>query len=792
MGLKETSPLTTEIDGLDSGLGEAPPTCDKKMYSPTKLENVSLQPAFIPEKDDHSDLQKPSKKKAKKDLESDRILDQRQKKSLEKVAEWLMKVPSEQSLELENPEEDGEDSDSCSTTSTIDLEQLHCETNPTKGRAKALEDQVFGAIYRRERRRKEIVKSTEAALEMVCFNLSVKNTSEDKNRDDKEEKHLIRVQEKNTSSNILKGEIEVLEDRRGILQPTHMSENDKNKDEVPHLLSVIEEEQPETNMKRRTRSTLQRVDSDLLMCIQKKPENTEQNRSTQRGSRNIKSEKAKSARTSKPLVMDTVENVETSSKIRPRLEEVQVHIENYPSSDDQEVPLDTSTKRSRRLQFFTKEDNGKEKSSSSVPEKEHDSKYPNFECEILDNVKSADYKEQKRRADRNGCIYSQDIKEIENIDSGEATSLRPEEDTKRAPSGVPNTETLFQTACSVTVVPNSAVITLAESTYQLPNTVQLLTELGEIEHEQKNDSEQDTEQLVKSFKATKRKSFHLGGGPDLKRSCLLVQENNQSAGAEENQYVCSADQSAPKHMEPVVAEITDNQVLFDSHNMSGSDLILPSYLPSLKRKASGPYSGCSAEGSNCVSASSPLSPNVESKHVVQSSCPLVPTEGDSAICFATEKPSQLSESQADFMMEDTRSRTLLHSIDADTSKELLNAQSSLAPNGLEMPVPNREMTYSQGSRELSTCRKRTKAQKLDSSSDSSDCAEEEFPCLAKHFNETAPPGDHAIHPPACPSPDCVNSSQASVDLFGTPNECKFKVLVYFLSYQKIVNVFCCC
>lgn len=740
MGLKDTSLLTTELDGLDSGLGEAPPTCDKKMCSPPKPENVSLQPAFIPDEDDQSDLQKPSKKKAKKDLESDKILGQRQKKSLEKVAEWLMKVPSEQTLELENPEVDGDDSHSCSSTSTIDLGQLHCETNPTRSSAKALEDQVFGAIYRRERRAKKTVKPTEEVLERVCFNLSVKDTSEDKNSDEKEEEGLIREQEENTSSNILKGEIEVLGDCRRILEPTLMSRNDKNKnDEVPHLVSVIEEQQPETKVKRKTRSTLQHIGSDLLTCTQG---NTEQKRSTQRGSRTIKS-----ARKSKPLVLVTVEDVETNPKVRLRSEEVQVHIESYPSSDDQEIPVGRRCRRSRRLQVFTKEDkNMKEKSRSSVPGKEQDSKHPNCEWEILDNGKS-DYKEQKLRADRNGCVYSQDMAELENMGSSEKTSLTPEGNTKQALSEVPNTETLFHTACSVAVVPSSAEIALADSTKQPPNTVPFSTQLAEIEHEQKNDSEQDTEQLVKSFKATKRKSFRLGSGPDIKRSRLSVQENNPSAGAEEN--VCSADQSAPNHVEPVEAEITANQILFDSQNMS--------------------------EGGDCVGASSLLPPNRESKHAVQSSCPLVPTEGDSAICFPTEKPSQISESQADFVIGDTQSSTSLQSASADTPQEPVNAESSLTPHGLEMPVPSRETAYSQGSRELSTCRRRTKAQKLDSSSGSSDCAEEEFPCLAKIFNKTAPPGDHVILPPACPSPDCVSSSQASVDLFGTPNECKFKV-----------------
>lgn len=745
MGLKDTSPLTTELDGLDSGLGEAPPTCDKKTCSPPKPENVSPQPAFIPDEDDQSDLQKPSKKKAKKDSESDKILGQRQKKSLEKVAEWLMKVPSEQTLDLENPEDDGDDSRSCSSTSTIDLGQLHCDTNPTRSSAKALEDQVFGAVYRRERRAKKTVKPTEEALERVRFHPSVKDTSEDNNGDEKEEEGLIREQEENTSSNMLRGEIEVLGDCRGILEPSLMSGNDKNKkDEVPHLVSVTEEPQPETRVRRKTRSTLQHIGSDLLTRTQ---ESTEQTRSTQRGSRTVKSEKAKSARKSKPLVLVTVESVETDPEVRLRSEEVQVHIENYPSSDDQDAPLGRRCRRSRRLQVFTKEDkNMKEQSRSSVAGTEQDSKHPNCEWEISDTGKPPDYKEQKLRADRNGCVYIQDVAELENMDSSEQTSLRPEGDTEQALSEVPKTETLFRTECGVAVVPSSAEGALADATKQPPNTAPFSTQLAGIEHEQKNDSEQDTEQLVQSFKATKRKSFRLGSGPDVKRSRLSVQENNQSAGAEEN--VCSADQAAPNRVEPVEAEATANHVLVDSQSVS--------------------------EGGDCVGASVPLPPNLESKRVARGSCPLAPTQGDSAICFPTEKPSQISGSRADFVTGDTRSSASL-----DGPQERVNAESWLTPDGLEVPAPSREPAPSQASRELGTCRRRrrTKAQKLDSSSSSgsSDCAEEEFPCLAKIFNKTAPPGGPVILPPACPSPDRVSSSQASVDLFGTPNECKFKV-----------------
>lgn len=780
MGLEDTSPLTTEIDGLDSGLGEAPPTCDKKMYSPRKLEKVSFQPALIPDKDEHPHLQTPSKKKHKKVLEPDKILDQKRKKSLEKVAEWLMKVPSEQSLELENLEEAGDDSDSCSSTSTIDLGLLRCESNFLRARGKALEDQVFGAIYKRERRGKGIVKPTEAALEMVCLNRSDKNTSEDKSRDDKEEVHSIREQKQNTSSNILKEAIAVLEDCGGIVEPTYMSENDQNnKDEVPHLVSDIGQQQPETIAKR-TRSSLQQVDSDLLKCTQKKPEDTGKKKIAQRGSKGVKSEKSKSARMSKPLVLVTVEKLDTSPKIRLQSEEVDIHIENYPSSGDQEVPLGRCTRRSRRLQVFTKEDDKKETSRSNVPEKQHNSKYPNFECEIVDNVKSQDCKDQTQQVNRNGCIYNQGIQEIENMDSGErASSLRSEEDTKTSLSEVPNTKTLSETARCVTVFPSCAGLAPAEPTNQPPNTVQLVTELAEKEHEQQNDSEQDTEQLVRSFKATKRKSFHLGSGPNMKRSHLLVQENTQSPATEENE---NDYESSPKRVQPMMAKITNSQVLNDSQNMFGRDLISASCSPILTRKVLGLQSRCSAEVGNCVlgnSASSPLPPNNESKHVVQSSSPLILTKGNSAICFATEKPSQISESKTDFMME-TRGNTLLYSFNGSTAEELFDAQSSLTPDGLGMPVP--EVTYSQGSRELSGCRKRTKSQKLDSS-DSSDCTEEEFPCFEKILNKTAPPD---ANPPPSPSLDCVNSSQASVDLFDMPNECKIKILDYFPSCQHFL------
>lgn len=882
MGLEDTSPLTTENEGLDSGLGEAPPTSDKKMHSPTdivetemsevvekttsthktrlkmrvsKLEEASLQPSIIPDWTEHQPLRKSSRKKQK-------ILDQKQKKSLEKVAEWLMKVPTEGSLELEKPNKDGNDSDSCSSTSTIDVRQHNRDVNATREyRAKALEEQVFGAIYRRERRGNRTVspplnvfgkptKTKETAPETVCpADFAKKTTSNDKSESDMEEEQQMIDEEKETSSDIFKDEeIEVMEenyrDKYGE-ELIDLPESDKNdsKDEVPCPVSDIGQQQPERKSKKKTRTTLQQVDNDLLEQAKAKSENTEQKKSDKRRSKNMRSEKGKPARVTKPLVLVAVQNGETSPQTRPRSEEVQVHIENYPSSEDQEVPATRSTRRSRRLQVFAEElQEGHKKVNlkASIPKKDSNvaKQSEHTEGGTLDNPASPKYRNMTKSSKRNGCIYNQDLGGIENMESGErASCLRPEEDAEQSISEVPNAETLSEAsaACHVPVVPSSTSPTEAalvdptlesdNPTNHSPNSSQLETSacgtkcVGIEIEEDKNDSELDTEQLVRSFKATKRKSFHLGGVPNVKRSRSSDQENQ----AEENQYVCSAVESAKKLIHAKLPEITNQKALSDCENLSCSDLIPPSNSPGLTRKtvvekpdqvvveASIPdrsFSGQDSAVGNCVlrnSVSSPLPPNTTSKYEIESPClSVVPIVGDSEYSEITENQPECT------MREEIRDSISAHSSSgkhsANTAEQILNAESSLTPDGLGIPVGqtvHEAKSYSYGSGEISSHssiksmhRKRTRAQRLESSSDSSDCTGEELPTLTEIFGTSARPsaetqdrgdsseanrcegvtavrGEQLSRPPACPSPDCVNSSQASVDLFGTPDECKF-------------------
>ncbi|XP_074476445.1 uncharacterized protein LOC141758717 [Sebastes fasciatus] len=870
MGLEDT-----ENEGLDSGLGEAPPTSDKKMHSPTdnlepvetemsevvetsirktrgkmrfvQSEKASLRPSLIPDETEQQPLRKSSRKKQKKDLDSDKILGEKQKKSLEKVAEWLMKVPTEGSLELEKPNEDSDDDDSCSSASTIDVRQHTSDVNPKReDRAKALEEKVFGAVYKRERRgtgkRLDVFVEPPTTKETPTFSklrrrnaltpadFTKKTSSEDKSEMEEEQQ---RIEVNDTSSDIFKEgkQMEVMEENdidKHVEELNNLPESDKSdgKDEAPCPASDIQQ-QPERKSLKRMCNAPQQVDSDLQEQAKAKSESTEQKKADKRKGKNTKSEKGKPARVPKPLVLVGVQNEETSPKTRPRSEEVQVHIENYPSSEDQELPVTRSTRRSKRLQLFADEVQEGHKKAKLKPEKESNVGKKSEEAEggILDNTASPKNGNVTKTAEKNGCIYDEDLEEIENMQSSERASyLGPTEDAE-----VQNAEA--SAACNVTVVPSSTSPTEAavvDPTLENdnPNNTQLETFAGHTKcagaenEEDRNDSELDTEQLLRSFKATKRKSFHLGG-PNVKRNRGLDQKNVQG---EENPRVCSGVESAKNQIHTKASETTNQ----DDENSSCGDLISPSNSPAPTRKlvvekpdqvvveASIPDSSCSGQfgtGVSRNSVSSVLTPNKVSTLSVD------PQVVDSGLHFTAaeheevnepSKCSQITENQLDCTVRDAGKGKKVRggisvSNSAASAEHFVNTEFSLTPDGLGIPVvqivPEAKQSSSHGSGEPSTPsslksmpRKRTRAQRLESSSES-DCSEDGLPTLMEIFGTSAPPskdrGDSSeahrcegataggaqqlSRPPACPSPDCVSSSQASVDLFGTPEECDVPV-----------------
>ncbi|XP_071776436.2 breast cancer type 1 susceptibility protein homolog [Centroberyx gerrardi] len=984
MGLEDSSPFTTENEGLDSGLGDAPPTSEKKMHSPTvdylepaeteisevvekassqhkikgkkriaQVENPSAHPILIPDEKQHQPLRRSSRNNKENNLECDKILEQRQKKSVEKVSEWLMKVPpTQENSELENTTEDTFDSEysaciteSCSSGSTIELN--NSDVNPKREvRAKPLEEQVFGAVYKRERKGNRITSPTLRVFvdppthspseetqtpqqiskrrknsnnNLTPADFIKKSRSEDKSESFLEEQPQMIEQVNDTSNGILKETEQIMvmdlnddmnstDERGGELNKLPGNDNN-SKDEVDSPVFDIGLNQPERMSKKRMDNSLQHVDSDLQEQANTKLGSTEKKRTGKKKSKNAKPDKGKSVRVPKPLVLVGVQDGECSPvealKTKPRSDDIQVQIENYPSSEDLGTPVMRSTRRSRRLQLFTEEVQESHKKAcapkntkANKPGKDSKVMTQSEQASTSDNMTAHKIGNMAKLAKINGCVCDDDMEGIEKMESSESIShLRTTEavtPVKESIAEVPRTETHCEAsaACYVPMVPSSrspteatVVDTALESvspTYPSPNNARLENvqleasacqdKCVEMEQEEdRNDSELDTEQLLKSFKATKRKSFLLGG-PNMKRSHLgLDTENLQGTETEENCIVG-----------PGIKPATNRGSSRENENSSCSDLIPPSKSPihntqksrlnpeiELKKtiivKSDQVVVDCSIPDTsesiqdsavNCLSRNSVgsvLSPNrvaksqIESPHfsaasqAVHSGLLFTPF-GLSGEVVLNEAPvssqhSQITENQLDGTMRETgeiKQIDIRRSISPDsaavteksctenTVEHVANAESSLTPDGLVSPVVqmvHEVMEDGQRSGELSahspiknSTRKRRRAQRLDSSSES-DCSgvEEQLPTLTQIFRTSACPStveqdssclldDHTqcqgesskahgcepacveadaaeqlSHPPACPSPDCVNLSQASVDLFGTPDECDVPV-----------------
>ncbi|XP_075884222.1 uncharacterized protein LOC142889393 isoform X3 [Nelusetta ayraudi] len=827
MGFGDTSPLTTENEGLDSGLGEAPPTSDKKIHSITHVDTEMVEvtenttaphkmgvsvlgegftePPVNPDDTKPQTVRKLSRKRNKKDLKTNKILEEKQKRSMEKVAEWLLKVPTEGSLELENLNKVDGDSDSCSSSSTIVVRQHNTDTILSRReQAKALEDQVFGAVYRRER------KNNRAVFPPLDHFNQLKKTKEEKGAEsvsgeksasDTEERLQEAEEKKGNSSDVLEDELMVDDYREQIAE----NENNNGKEEAPDR-----RRQPGRNSKKRTRNTVQQVDSDLLQQAQATSQIPK--RSNKKKSQNLRSEKGKSASAAKPLELVAVQNEETDPVARPRSEDVQVHIENYPSSEDKELPSKRSTRRSRRLQVFTDTiRGGRSKAKSNIDSSEKETSVSKQPDETggasLDRKTSPNTATEAKDAERNGCVCNEDLGGIENMEAGGM----PQENVKEQISEVANAERLPEgSAARDPAVPSSA--SPAEVAVGLtqcpPNSTRLDAPVSETpgagredeeeeeEEEDRNDSELDTEQLLRSFKGTKRKSFHLGGGPSVKRS----------RGADQGEVHVLGGRTETRARTP---EAVEGSGLGDCEDFS-VDVISPSISPRRVGKPVLEEAHRVAEDESpgqdgALSVSSPLPPNIQSKRRDgDSSCPSVePRVGDSGLYFVSveqelaDGPSTRPQTAAEPRphrgeRDETDDRNSPRS-EKLSAEQIANQESSLTPDGLGMPAgensqrDSKTWRSSSCSQELSglspiksTARRRTR--RLRSTSESSDCTGDALPSLAEMFGGPAPAGtpdqggssrearQEAVDDVEEQLSPEVQSSQASVDLFGTPEE----------------------
>ncbi|XP_029953646.1 breast cancer type 1 susceptibility protein homolog isoform X2 [Salarias fasciatus] len=781
MGFEELPPSLTENEGLDSGLGDAPPTSDKKISSPADDvepvqfdasqdveeaasthkggfdESLSLSP--VPDENEPNSWRKKQKKKSK-------ILKQKKKKSLEKVAEWLMTVPTDGTLELEELEKNGDDSDSCSSSSTIDIKQhINDMTLKRENQTKALEERVFGVTYTRRSSRIVPAPPNSVAEPSLTRETQADERKENCPDDTTNGWHEVGEATNDTGSDFFKeaGQMEVREGNDTCVEELNEPGGEGNKDEPDS------ESGPKT--RKRTRSALQQVDSDLKGQEQKKPDRRKGRITT-------------SGRVQKPLVLVGVQEGESSPQPRARPEEAQLQIESYPSSEDQDVSLLRSTRRSRRLEVFAEQvQGGQRKASPTEKTSGRDGVTKQSDAAQVQDVK------KPGAAKRNGCVYHQDITEIENI----SKSVKDHQGSVEMGSNPERPE--VSPAPSVSVVPESTSLNNAdvvEPTDHSLRETQLETSAADDEEEQ-NDCEVNTEQLMKSFKATKRKSFHLG--------CADAKKRRPPDQDEEKHQVSSGDSEA------------NREALRDTEKSTGSDLISPSISPiQMKKTVSGnldevtvegliPDGSCSGQESLSSGALPPNQvprSNVESLHVS-----FVPQVIDSGLRFTavehedvdqTSRFSHVTESQLSCEVKDggkgkRRKDSSAEQLSADTNEHGLFPESSLTPDGL---MPPDAQNVQEASGEVSShssvpiSRRKRRAQTLESSGSDTSGSNEDLPSLAQIFGTSAcPPADHQDpgegnagegaaeplnRPSPCPSPDCISPSQGSVDLFGTPDE----------------------
>lgn len=653
-----------------------------------------------------------SRQKQTKDEGPEQIFENRKKKSKQKVAEWLMRAPAEGSLELAQPAEVARAfDDSDSSASTLDLQTLSKKEQV----AKTLEEHVFGVTYTRKQRgnQRDGNKSRSHSSEK-----GKKMTGTEEKRVDLEAPATTDISEE-------PGNCES--------QTTELDKSPEN-DEMTIL-------HPERKATKRSRSALQQVDSDL----QAKAE-TESSAPKKAGRRRGPSERGKSARAVQPLVLVGVQDGGGDAKRKLPSEAAQVHIENYPSSEDQEAAVTTGTGRSRRLQNVRQ---------AAAPQKAATRQAARA---LRMDAKDGGTSDLATACESNGCVYDKDICAIENMDISHVEALV---------QGVPPpTESEAGAVRDPPPIPPSAALLGASPEEPAPR----LMPSGQAEKEDCHDSEMDTAQILRSFKATKRKSFRLArqGG---KKSRSQDEEVAHSSGKR-----CLTRLALRRSKQ-------QQQGLDLSDPSTCSDLLPPTNSPARKMDAK----AVAAPVLLGSSLSSALSPNKVTRRETESPlASMLPQVADSGLRFheRREIPESPFESAGRDLAQDPAAAT--GNCSASTSQHLANADCSLTPDGLgvqpSQPPHGTQTSPRTSARSNPSRRTRRRTRRLRYSSESlsgSQDTSSTFPAIL-HGAAAQPHGaqdaaeanqrqadDVAVR---CESPDCITASQASVDLFDSPEE----------------------
>ncbi|XP_057681238.1 breast cancer type 1 susceptibility protein homolog isoform X2 [Corythoichthys intestinalis] len=872
MGFDDSNPLMTEGEIQEGGLTDSVQTSQymeskkatvktSRLVSRRKSRKDQVVPAVL---ENQTVTQSAGQKT---DPELEHISEKKKKESVEKVAEWLLKVPAEESLVLDEPTEVARISDDSNrSASTPDIKTFNNKKQVTK----TLEDEVFGTTYKRERKSNSNAHSSGIQPKATSVTLADVRKSTEENCGDVEM----------STTNIHDEDLD------------NSSENDENDKIDFYSLEII-------HLKRkpikRLRSALQQVDSDLqtkakMECIGPKKADKPRG-SSERG------KSTRSARTVKPLILVGVQNEDDIAKSKLPPEAVQVHIENYPSSEDQESAVASCIRRSRRLLLSS------QNAQQQTPLKAATGQgAKTLGKKVKDNRTSPLLDQNNCKS--NGCVYEKDICAIENMelshlenvvtgvtlteskacadpdpppipssatDNGVAqeeavkcliasTLAEKEENsndskmdsdqlfkrskpTKRKPflttrqgakslkknvkdngtlvqsdtktprsngyvydknicaienmeisnlenlvTGVPLTESKAFADTDLPLIPSSATVDGVTVEGRVHRSIPSTT----AEKENCNDSEMDTEQLFKSFKPTKRKSFRLTRSNRKKsqsgdeKPMLSPKKSNPT----ESDQQCAKEQTLP------MSDLTEPSPC--------SDLIPPTNFP--LRKINSEVVAASVLLRSTVSSA--LSPNKVAMRETES--PLmsfVPQIVDSGLCFHERERQVIPESTLETSTRESQKNTTESPTKAGNSsvtayQHLLETDCSMTPDGLDIPpgqprhgTQTSPLSYS---RSKPRRKMRRRARRLQYSSETQSSFSEQLQTFEIFQKDTPPTQDRCADkangheanadadqqeanaetndqeandvPGWSSSPDYVASSQASVDLFDPPDE----------------------
>ncbi|XP_077595234.1 uncharacterized protein LOC144211693 [Stigmatopora nigra] len=787
MGIDHSDPLTTEGKVQEGALRDSVPTtlCMETREAPVKISRLVTRrkrrkDQVVPAVLKNQTLTQSGGQKS--DLEIEEISKKKKMESVEKVAEWLMKVPVEGSLVLDDPTELSQFSDDLNCSHSLqDIETFQHKEQVTK----TLEDQVFGATYKRER------KSTTGSTTKNLSNSSGK-------------------QPRLTSfSDVMKSP----EDKDGDLSTANihsddtdsLPENNENDQIDFHSLEIV-------HLKRkpikRLRSALQQDDSDLQTKAKMEslgPKKTDKRRSS--------SERSKFTKHVKPLVLVGVQNDNDLTKSNLPQEAVQVHIENYPSSEDQELAVTTCIRRSRSRRLLLQQ------APLITVKKQGANTLKNV------NKKGTSVLSAKTNSKINGCVYDKELCTIENMEISSlgnplmevpqteseacadpdpllgpnSPSLLEVPPQEPVPCSNPNesaekenyndsnmeTEELFKSfkppkmKSPLTTpqgdkspdeeVKDNGTLSLSASKESKNNlsenmeiTVVPVTESNEFsdpdppipclpkvngvapedpvhcsissnpkeKDENYNDSEMDTEQLFKSFKPTKRKSFR------------LTRSNGKNSQSVDENPVHTLENSNPTRSGVQCAKEQIIPRLDQTDPSPGSDLNPPTNSPSKKMN-----SATSVVLRSTVS--SVLSPNkVKARETESPVVSFIPQIGSSGLCFHEREHQKTPASMLETSTRESQKNTTESHTDAGSSlvtayQHLLETDCSMTPDGLDVPMslPSLGTGTSPPLSIPSNPRRKTKkrARRLQYTPESQSSISQKLPTLTQIFHNVAPP-----------------------------------------------------